>query len=667
MINVLIAVLIVALGGAVYWYALRPLPKVSGSIEAPIQARATVRRDARGIPHIEAGSWQDALFVQGYVTAQDRLWQMDGLRRFAAGELAEVFGAAALGSDEQSRQLRLRAIAELDAARTTPEERAAFIAYARGVDYFIRTHRGNYSLEFSLPGHAYDPRPWRMIDSILVGLVMYRDLTDSATLDLERGELFAKAADPTRIHQLFPAVQGNYVSPGSNAWAVSGAHTASGKAMLANDPHLAYSIPSIWYLVHIKAPGLDVSGASMPGVPGILIGHNEHIAWGITSLEADSVDLYREQLDPRTGRYQFQGHTEQAQLDSQAIGVRGEKPTILNTWVTRHGPIVSNDGKGNIYSLRWTAADGFSFPFFEMARARTWPEFRTAALRLFGPALNFVYADDGGNIGFQVAGRVPIRRNFDGETPVDGASGNFEWDGYIPPDQLPSIYNPPGGIVATGNQNPFPPGYPYLVPGSFHSRYRVNQIRNLLSANPKLDVPSMLAIQKDVYSAYDRFLAQTAVAAAAHRPPSDPLVRDALTVLRNWNGQMEKSDAAPVITQFMSDNFGLSLVVPAIASPPNPVSRPRSRLVALPAPFLRPRPEIIEDLLRRRPTGWIPGNNWDAWILDILKNAVQRGRAAQGTPVSSWRWGRVLQWNFAHPVGKQLPFLDRYFDIGPFP
>jgi len=456
-INVSIAVLIVLIAVAVYWYAYRPLPKVSGQISAPVSAGAVIRRDARGVPHIEAGSWQDAIFLQGYATAQDRLWQMDSLRRYAAGELSEVLGRNALSLDERSRAMRMRAIAENDVRFLTPQDRAVLVEYARGVNYFIDTQRGDYPLEFNLPGHTYAPRPWSIVDSILAGLVMFRDLTDTSKFEFNKGVLMTQASDPAKVMTLFPAVQGAYVNPGSNAWAVAGARSVDGKPILANDPHLRYSVPSTWYLVHLKAPGLNVSGASLPGLPCVIAGHNDQIAWGVTNLEADAMDLYVEQIDESHGTYAYQGKLEQALLDREMIGVRGGAPVQVDIWVTRHGPVILH-ANGKTYTMRWSATDGFGFPFFDIDRAQSWQQFRAAVSRFWGPAQNFVYADRAGNIGYQASGALPIRKGFYGDVPLDGASGNFEWSGYIPFEQLPSIYNPSDNVVATANQNPFPPG-----------------------------------------------------------------------------------------------------------------------------------------------------------------------------------------------------------------
>ncbi len=669
-INIGIALIVVLIGFAVYWYAVRPLPKTAGEITAPIGSRALVERDARGVPHIEAASWQDAIFLQGFVTAQDRLWQMDALRRYAAGELAEVFGPSALREDQQARRMQFRAIAEADATQLTAEERTLFSAYARGVNYFIETHRGDYQLEFSLPGHTYAPRSWSVVDSILVGLLMYRDLTESAGLDLERAEILSTSLNRAKFNLLFPSTQGGYVNPGSNAWAVSGSRTADGKPILANDPHLAYGIPSTWHLVHLTAPGLNVTGCALPGLPGVILGHNDRIAWGVTNLQSDVQDIYVEQMDARSGRYLYRGQLEQARLDSQMVPVHGAKPVRLDTWVTRHGPVIAAaPGKG--YSLRWIAADGFRYSFWAIDRAQDWSQFRQVLSAFWGPGQNFLYADREGNIGYQAAGRLPIRRGFNGDVPLDGASGKFEWDGYIPFAQMPTAYNPPSGILASANQDPFPAGYSYSVGGGYADPYRVRQIRALLSAKQKLDVEDMLAIQKDVYSAYDFFLAQQILSAISARGNPDAALREVKTILSHWNGQMDKSQAAPVIIELFSNQLGQSLagsmMAPSVpSSHPIPSKARKSyRIVMQTAPRIFPRPYMIETLLRKRPAGWLSGEDWNSWLLANLIAALEQGRHLQGSPVSNWRWGRVLAWKVMHPVGKQLPFVDRFFDIGP--
>ena len=658
-VNISVAVLVILFAACVYWFTIRPLPQTSGELAAPIANAATVRRDARGVPHIEAASVKDVVFLQGYVTAQDRLWQMDILRRYAAGELAELLGPEAVPTDQKSRLLRLRAIAEMNVDRLAAEDRAVLVEYARGVNYFIDTHRGNYPLEFSIPGHSYDPRSWTLTDTMLVGLLMFRDLTDSLATDNAKGELAALGVDPVKFHALFPAAAGGAVSPGSNAWAVSGAHTASGQPMVANDPHLRYSVPGTWYLVHLKAPGINVTGASLPGIPCVITGHNENIAWGVTNLQTDVLDVYQEQLDVNTGRYLFQGKPEQAQADHQSIGVRGGKAVPLNIWVTRHGPVFTENGKS--YSIRWAAAEGFGFPFLQLNQAKNWSDFRAALAPYWGPAQNFVYGDRQGNIGYQAAGRVPIRKNFDGDVPLDGASGQFEWDGYIPYEQMPSLYNPPSGIIATANKNPFPKDYPYRITGGFADKYRVEQIRAMLGAKPKLTVDDMLATQKDVYSSYDLFLAKQAIAAydKEGQASKDKLLKPAVAVLRSWNGQMEGAQAAPAIAELLSGQLQLALMRVLL---PN----------AKESPDIKPHAQAIETLLRERPQGWVPENDWDRWLLSALSQALEQGRQRLGSAVADWRLGAFLNWKFEHPVIKNLPPVAWFFDFtyqrkaGPF-
>lgn len=443
--------------------------------------------------------------------------------------------------------------------------------------------------------------------------------------------------------------------------------------MAANDPHLAYGIPGTWHLVHLKAPGLDVSGAALPGLPCVITGHNDDIAWGVTNLQSDVLDLYMEQIDERTGRYLFDGKAEQAQPDHQIIGVRGGKPVEVDTWITRHGPIILHEN-GKNFSMRWSATDGFSFPFLELDRAQNWDQFRAALSSFWGPPQNFIYADRAGNIGYQAAGRVPIRRDFDGDIPLDGTSSKFDWSGYIPFEQLPVVYNPASGVVATANQNPFPPDYPYRISGDYADKYRVQQIRGLLTAKPKLTVTGMLAVQKDVYSAYDYFLSRQVIAAVARHGSSDQNVRAAVAVLQHWNGQMEKDEAAPMITELLDEQLARSLVLSLSFPAPRADPEPRGsaakagghyRLMGVSSAAIVPRPQVIENLLRARPPGWVANDDWDAWLMQNLPAALGSGRLRQGTPISKWHWGRMHEWNVAHPVGKQLPLVSGFFDIGP--
>ena len=489
---------------------------------------------------------EDAIFLQGFVTAQDRMWQMDALRRLAAGELAEVVGKAALESDEECAPPAAGAHRRDSRKERCPRPIGEVLAaYARGVNYYLETHRGNLPLEFTLL--KYDPRPWTPRDSMLAGLQMYRQLTTSWRDEISKLHMVQKG-DRAKVDFLFPQRTGAEIQPGSNAWAVSGAHTASGKPILANDPHLDFSLPSTWYMVHLRAPGLNVSGVALPGIPAVIIGHNERIAWGVTNLQFDVQDLYREQIDPQSGRYVYRGQMEQAHLERDAIAVKGEKPLQFDQWVTRHGPVFLND-QGQQYALRWSAAepDGFEFPFLDIDRARNWTEFTAAIARFPGPGQNFVYADVDGNIGYHATGRLPIRPpNCGGDVPADGASGECEWQGYMPFSDLPQFFNPAPGMVVTANQNPFPPDYKYPVGGKFCGALSLARDSSFARRSRQVEtggnarraerrVLGVLMISWRSRWWRRSMRARTTIHNCA----------EAVDLLRNWNGQMEKGTAAP--------------------------------------------------------------------------------------------------------------------------
>jgi penicillin amidase len=650
-INIAIAIALVAAAGAVYWFVYRVLPQTSGTIAAPVSARVTIARDALGVPHISAASEDDAFFAQGYASAQDRLFQMDGLRRLAGGNLAEIAGPGALELDRDSRRLRMRRIAETAYGSLRPQDRAPLAAYARGVNYFIQTHLHALPVEFTLLG--FQPRPWSVVDSILIGLHMYRDLTTTWKDEILKRDMRA-SGDRAKVDFLFPPRSGGELQPGSNAWAVSGAHTASGKPLLCDDMHLEYSIPGIWYMVHLRAPGLDVSGVSLPGMPSVIVGHNQRIAWGVTNLHFDVQDLYIENFDPATGRYLYRGQWEQAHQEREIIPVKGAKAVEMPLWITRHGPLYIDDATEHL-ALRWTAAEpgSFQFPFPELNRAGNWQEFTRALTHYPGPAQNFVYADVDGNIGYHATGFLPIRKGYTGDVPVDGSSGENEWQGFIPFDELPSFYNPPAGVIVTANQNPFPPDYAYPVNGNFSSHYRSRQIRNLLTARNGWRAEDMLTVQKDVYSSFFRYLAQTIVEAyGRHKAQHTDLAQagNAVELLRGWNGQMDKDAAAPLIATLAYER--LKVLVAQSASPA------RGAMYKY-----QMAPAVVETLLRTRPAGWF--NDWDDAILRAFTEGLEDGRRNQGRDPGHWIYGNYEPLLLANPVGRHLPLVAGLFNIGP--
>jgi penicillin G amidase len=645
-LNIATGVIVLAALGAGYWYLWRPLPKDSGVEKAPVTTPIVIERDARGLPHIRAGSVEDALFAEGFATAQDRMWQMDMSRRLASGELSEVVGPAALALDTRARRMGMRRIAEAQVRELPTEELAHLAAYARGVNYYLWENAGALPIEFTLMG--YEPRSWTIADSLVIILSMNRTLTESWETDIEKWRL-QQEGSPQRVERLYPIRSGGEISPGSNAWAISGKRTKSGKAILASDPHMDFTMPSTWYAVHLRAPGLNVAGVTLPGVPGVLIGHNEQIAWGITSLQFDTQDLYAETMNLQSGRFLYRGHEMSAAKDTDWIAVLGSAPQGVETWRTVHGPVVMTENNQPL-ALKWAASEpGAVFPILAIDMAKNWDEFRRALSRFTGPGLNYIYADANGNIGHQVAGRLPLRRAFSGDVPVDGASGDYEWDGFIPFEQLPSFYNPQSGILVSANQNPFPLNTIWKVNGRFSPHYRERRIFERLSGHAKWDAAGMLSIQTDIYSSMLRFVAGEAVRAARAQGASAG-TKEAVEVLRAWNGEMSADGAAPLLAALTYRQ--LRWRIAAVAAPKGGVKYSDEMA-----------PAVVEMMLRERPRDWFP--DWDKVLASALSDAIDEGTRLQGKRIGRWSYGRWNQVVLAHPLASRLSWFARYLNIGP--
>ncbi len=664
-VNVLIGIACILVAGGVYWIFYRALPKTSGSVAAGVTQPVEVNRDSLGIPHIRAKALEDALFVQGYVTAEDRMFQMDGMRRLAAGELSEVFGPTTIDADRESRRLRLRRTAEQIYVTLPAADKAAMAAYARGVNAYIESHHGRYGFEFALL--QYDPSPWSVVDSVMAGLNMYRSLTHSWKLKIDKQQML-NSGEADKVDFLYSApgragpgsgmtraatLGSGAALPGSNAWAVSGTHTADGKPLLSNDMHLEFGIPGVWHAVQLESPGLDVAGVALPGIPGVISGHNDRIAWGETNLGFDVQDIYAEKMDLRSGRYIFEGKAEQARSEREIIRIKGRAAEELLVWVTRHGPVVEQTSTGAL-ALRWTAYEPgvFQFVFLDVDRAQNWDEFRRAISRYGGPAQNFVYADVDGNIGYHASGKLPIRHYAAG-APVDGSTGKSEWDGYIPFDDLPQAFNPPDGMIASANANPFPADYPWSVSGNFAAPDRTEQILNLLRAGgAKLKPQDSLRIQKDVFSAFHLYIARRVVEAYDKRGAVNGPLNDAIGLLRKWDGQMDKEEAAPLIASLVADHLRRSLAERASGGSGAAFGGDIS-------------PAVVVQILRDRPPDWFP--DYDALLLHSFTDAMDEGQRIQGTNPSLWKWGKTLFVEIRNPVGGALPWIGSWFNVGPLP
>ncbi|MFN7920134.1 MAG: penicillin acylase family protein [Bryobacteraceae bacterium] len=623
---------LLATGGA-YWMAYRALPVTSGTIAAPVKARAKVTRDAQGVPSIEASSERDAFFLQGYVTAQDRLFQMEYVRRDASGRLAEIVGRSGLESDIEVRRLRMPQAAEMHTKGLSDTDRAPLDAYAQGVNRFLETHRGKLPVEFRLAG--IEPEPWTAKDCVLVYLQFARTLSHNPVEETSKEELLAKG-DAAKVQELLPVRAGGEMKSGSNGWAIAGSRTKSGKPILASDPHLLHSDPEYWYRIHLRGGELHTSGVSIPGLPGITVGQNDHIAWGLTNLLFDLEDLYIETGAP-------------LRTEHETIRVRGEKPVELAVPVYKHGPELYTSN-GRHYAVRWAATEpGFAYVIPAMNRARNWSEFRQALAHQPAPSMNWVYADTEGNIGMQSAGPLPLRRDWDGDVPQ--TASDHEWAGYIPFEDMPSVFNPPSGFVVAANQNLFPSGYKYRSHGAYAPHYRAARITEMLAARKDWDADSTLTMQNDVYSAFLHFIAREVSTAAKRRSVSGDAAK-AATLLAEWNGQAESGLAAPLIA---SETFLQIRVALAERAAPGAGSASRSEIVMV----------AMERLLQTRPAGWFP--DWDEFLAKSLSAAVEAGKKKYGPEPAQWTFARFSPVTWKAPVLGDLRLVGRYFQTGPIP
>jgi penicillin amidase len=697
--------LLAVLGAAAWLYSAgrAALPQLDGVLTLQgLSAPVTVIRDAQGVPHVTAAALEDLLFAQGYVTAQDRLWQMDLTRRYAAGEMAEILGPGLVEHDRQQRILGLRQVADAAVARLTPQDRALFQAYARGVNAYVAQSRDHLPLEFRLLGYA--PRPWAVEDSVLCGLIFHEMLTfrhARTLLDREwvlarvgpqlaadlyptsswrdrlpgeapaplgvlpppqsRSRRFrpAPAAEGLRLRLSAPAEDFGLV-PGSNNWVVSGAHTATGLPLLSNDMHLPHQIPNVWYEVQLTAGDFDVAGFTAPGLPFVVVGHNRRIAWGLTSVEPFVLDLYVESFNSQ-GEYQAANGWRKAEHRQEVIHVKGGPDVAVDVTLTRHGPIVTTliPGETRPLALRWTLYESSAMDIaslFALDSAQNWQDFLAAIARFPGPPQNVVYADVDGHIGYHIAGLFPLRPpGMDSTGPVAGNDDAHEWQGLVPFDQLPSVFDPPSGIIATANARILPPGST-LISADFDAPYRTERIYRVLESGKKLVPADMLALQTDIYSEFDRFCAQRLVYAVDHAGNPSRRARRAADLMRAWDGRLTADSAAPSIETAARRELTRRLLEPRLG--------PGSGDPRRPAGWERYHWGMsavwLETVLLRQPLQWLPPGftSYD----DLLAAAVQAALDGKGVPrnLAAWRWGRQSPVALQHPIFGRIPLL-RYW------
>jgi len=680
-----------------------------------LHGRVTVRRDEKGIPYIEAANDEDLYFGEGYAIASDRLWQMELMRRQARGELAEILGSAALDQDKQHRTLGFAQEADAEAAQASTPTRQLLDAYARGVNAFIDS-----LTEKSLPPEfqilQFKPRHWTIADSYLPVKLFGEALSSTWRLDVMREALAGLPAEKRsamlpEISPLDVLVVGkdtksaaSYVPnqlknssslsretiailakdqeietralaqvglfaeglAASNNWVVSGARTASGKPLLANDPHLAPSAPSIWYLVQLNAPGMHVAGVTAPGLPGVVIGHNDRIAWGFTNVGPDVQDLYIEKFDSANARrYLTPQGWRDAEVRHEEIKVRKGFTSVdtdtvsLDVTVTRHGPIVfEKDSKR--YALRWTALDpkvNNADSTYLVARAKNWKEFSDALRSFTAPTQNVVYADVDGHIGYHAAGVIPIRKTGDGSVPYDGSTDDGEWVSYIPTEKLPQLFDPPTGMIVTANQRIVGTDYPYFLTHSWAQPYRARRIFDLLSQKSKLTIDDFRKIQGDIFSiGLSSFARDVGRILKPGLTANDQKLRESLDAFEKWNGEVSaESNVAALVFQ-MRIAFRSRIIAAALG--------PDLAKIYGWANF----ETTLDRIVAEQPKDWLPKefNSYSDLLRACYDDARQALTKNVGPDESKWKWGETTKVRFPHLLAG-APLIGAQFTVPPFP
>jgi penicillin G amidase len=642
-------------------------------------AEIRIERDADGVPRIIAQNDDDLAFGLGFVHAQDRLFQMELQRRYGAGRLSEILGPQAVATDRQMRVLGLYRSAEAAIPSLSKAMNRALEAYAAGVNAFLHWRRGALPPEFLALGLT--PEPWRPADSLIWGKLMALQIGGNYRGELLRARMartipasdlaflfpgYPKDAPTTLagtapiysrlglddLYDALPPVVGpNYAS---NNWVVDGRHSASGKPILANDPHLAFAAPGVWYLARLETPEHKIAGATAAGVPLVIIGHNERIAWGFTTTTADVEDLFIEKVDPADpGRYLTPQGSAPFLSRRETIAVKGAEPVDITVRGTRHGPVLSDAlppgvaDPGFVLALAATFTmpdDRSAEAVWHINRAADWPGFRAALRHFVGPVQNIVYGDVDGTIAFIAPGLVPIRRNGQGWVPAPGWTGEYDWTGFIPFDELPTGINPPSGHFVTANNKIVPESYAHFLSRDWDLPNRAERIESLLAATPVQTVASTAAIQADTFSHMAEGLVPLMTGATGQNDRTSAAIKQ----LQGWDFRMDMNRIEPLLFTAWLREFSRSILF--------------GRFGDAIADYWDLRSRVIEAVLTERPD-WCdnpkhPGEeSCGSRLTEALEATLIRLRRDYGNDMMQWHWGRAHVAVFANPVLSRIPIL----------
>ncbi|NNG04795.1 MAG: penicillin acylase family protein [Inquilinus sp.] len=656
-------------------------------ISAPVQ----IMRDAQAVPHVFAATDADAYFAMGYLHAQDRLWQMHLQRRIGAGRLAEMIGPSGVGYDRLMRTLGTYRLAEASYANLSREVREAFDAYAAGVNAWLETRRGALPPEFYLLRTT--PEPWKPADSLVWGKLMASQLSGNYRTELLRADI-AAALGEEAVALLFPAIRsGEPVTlaeappreslsrlraalpaplgptSASNVWAVTAAGTTTGGALLANDPHLGLDSPSVFYLARVRTPTLNLVGATVPGVPFHLLGHNGRVAWGMSTTGADVQDLFVERIDPDDPtRYLTPDGSMPFVVRRETIEVRGAEPIALTVRETRHGPVLSDidtelrtlADQDHVVALAFAAlteADTTSEAIYLMGRATNWVEFLGALQFWVAPVQNVAYADVDGNIGLIAPGRIPVRADGDGLAPVPGWTGAYDWTGFLPVEALPQVLNPPSGRIVNANNPVVGPDYPHWIGHEDVEPYRADRIEEVLR-NGRHGIDETAALQMDTVSVAARDLLPLMLTVR----PDNAAAAEAVRLLRGWSYEMDRKRPEPLIFSAWLRALNRTLFADDLGPIFGDYWGLRPRVVRA---VLTDRQDWCDDRATART------ETCAEQLRVSLDDALAEIGAQYGDDLSSLRWGDAHSAPFAHqmfsrvPVAKSLVDLSIETDGGP--
>jgi penicillin amidase len=696
-----------------YWLIQRCTPQLDGELavagfDQPVQ----IRRDKHGIPHIWAENRADLFRTQGFVHAQERLWQMEQNRRVARGTLCELFGEAALDADRFSRIIGFWRAAQRELAALDADTRQVLDWYAEGVNAFIRTRAGRLAAEFNLL--RFQPEPWRALDTLGFSKVMGWSISINWESELTRLQLLQQL-DPVAAAELDPdypascpitleAVGSEQLTrllstaglllnqyeqlktwlgtassgQGSNSWVLAPKVSLNRRPLLGNDPHLAVSIPGAWFENHLACPEFEVSGASFAGAPGVMLGHNAEIAWGMTNALIDVQDLYLERPHPDDPtQFEYNGEWEQAEVLEEVIQIRRRAAHVERVIITRHGPLINNLIKADHsapptpLALRWVGNEAGNTvrAILRLNQASDWAEFCAALADWSTPPQNVTFADGLGNIGYLLAGRVPIRKRNLGLTPAPGWTDEYEWPGYIPTDELPRLYNPPSGMIVTANNKMVGDDYPYFLGVEFDPGWRAARIEQRLTEKERYTLRDMEELQLDTVSSYARTLTPWLTLVGSE----DPWEKVALAALRKWNFRMDSDSEAPTVFHYLLTTllemvFGDKLG----AARSGYFGESGNPLFLVNGFFWRAATHLLELLDQQERSIWYlevatsRQRTREEIIQEALTHAIKQLRQDTGDSTRLWSWGRLHQVRYVHPLGS-VRLFQNLFNRGPFP